>query len=84
MNIILKNTIFVLIMVILLWIFVSAIVLSGTFFDKYRCEDFKESGYDVKSDIKVGFLFIPYNRCFVNNGVAYVPHYKITGGKDGN
>lgn len=84
MDIILKNTIFGLSIVIIIWVVLSVIFFSGTFYDKYSCEDFEELGYDVKSDIKLGFFFIPYHRCVVNNDGIYVLYYKITGVESGN
>lgn len=60
-----------------LYLMTTLMIVSVTLEDKYRCDDLKMSGKTVISELRVGYMLIPYNRCVVMYEGEYIKLYKF-------
>lgn len=66
----------ILAIVLVSYFFISLTVISGTLPQKYECEDLKLSGKKVISEMRIGFMFVAYNRCSVLHNGEYIGIYE--------
>ena len=51
--------------ILCIWLFITVIAFTGTLPDKHTCEDLDKINSNVISEVRFGFLFIPYNHCSI-------------------
>lgn len=58
-----------------IWLFFTTFVFTMTLPDKYTCEDLDKINSNVISEIRLGFLLIPYNHCSIRIDNLYYSIY---------